>query len=493
MRKSLLTSAFALSLSALVAQDKPNIIWLMAEDMSLDLECYGMKAVKTPNLNKMAEEGIRFDNCYVTNPISSPSRSAMMTGVHQLQINAQHHRSNRDVPLQAPYKPFTYFLRNAGYTCILGNEMVMGKGRKTDCNFKHEPIGKWDGVENFGLFDKYDTFEKQDQPFFAQIQLLASHRGDWWNEVRTKSKHPVNSDSVELPLFMADHPVVRLDWAKYLDQIEFLDNEVGMLFKDLEKKGMADNTIVIFIGDNGRCNVRGKGYLYESGLNIPLIVYYPKALKSGIVRKDLVSSLDITATILKFAGAEMPKYLDGKPLFDKNFKRKAVYGARDTWDEILEKSRSLNVDKWKYIRNDMPEVPYDAHQVYLEFYRPAVHIMRKLNAEGKLNAAQKLFFEQQKPKEELYNLEKDPQELNNLACNPAYFKVLNQMRTNTLKYDKNTQSKCGVYYKEPEKGPEILNWVKTEKPELYQQMTEGVEIGFQTLTKEYNSKLKQAK
>lgn len=491
MRKSLLTSAFALSLSALVAQDKPNIIWLMAEDMSLDLECYGMKAVKTPNLNKMANEGVRFDNCYVTNPISSPSRSAMMTGVHQIQINAQHHRSNRNVPLPAPYKPFTHYLRNAGYTCILGNEIVMGKGRKTDCNFKHEPIGKWDGVENFGLFDKYDTFEKQDQPFFAQIQLLASHRGDWWNEVRANSAHPVNPDSVELPVFMADHPVIRLDWAKYLDQIEYLDNEIGLIFKDLEKKGMADNTIVVFIGDNGRCNLRGKGYLYDEGLRIPLIVYYPKGLGGGIVRKDIVSATDITATILKFAGAEIPKFMTGKPLFEKSFKRNEMYAARDTWDEILDKSRSISTKKWKYIRNDMPEVPFDAHQVYLEFYRPAVHIMRKLKSEKKLNDVQLSFFETKKPNEQLYDIVNDPNETVNLANNPKYFKVLKKLRSLTSKYDKATKPLEEVYVNEPEKGPELLKWVAKEKPELILQMHEGVEIGYQKLMKEFNSKKKK--
>jgi len=221
----------------------------MAEDISTDIACYGMAVVQTPFLDKMANEGVRFDNCFVTNSICSPSRSAMMVGTHQTKINAHQHRSNRDVPLHEDFQPFTYHLRKAGYTTILGHHGVMGKGRKTDVNFKSEKIGDWDGKTKFGLFDKYDSFEKEDQPFFAQIQLAATHRGAWWDEVRAKSKHPVDPNEVVLPPYMADHPIVRLDWAKYLDQMEFIDAEVGMIFKELEEKGMAENTVVIFIGD----------------------------------------------------------------------------------------------------------------------------------------------------------------------------------------------------------------------------------------------------
>lgn len=218
------------------AQEKPNIIWLMAEDIGPDIECYGMKAVKTPNLNQLAEEGTRYTHCFSTNPICSPNRSAMMVGVHQHKINAQHHRGNRDVPLPAPYKPFTYWLRQAGYTTILGNPNVMDSGRKIDCNFKSTPLGAWDGREKFGLFDKYDALTAEDQPFFAQIQLKVTHRGDWWEEIRARSPHPVDPDKVELPSYMADHPVIRLDGATYLDQIEYMDNEVGTLIKDLKKE-----------------------------------------------------------------------------------------------------------------------------------------------------------------------------------------------------------------------------------------------------------------
>ncbi len=492
MRKTIIAILINLVILLGNAQEKPNIIWLMAEDMSTDLECYGMKAVKTPHLNKLAEEGIRFDNCFVTNSICSPSRSAMLTGTHQIKINAHHHRSNRNIPLDEDFKPFTYFLREAGYTCILGHEKVMNKGRKIDVNFKHKAIGEWDGKESFGLFDKYDRFDEADQPFFAQIQLQVTHRGDWWNDVRDQSSHPVNPDEVELPQYMADHPTIHLDWAKYLDQVEYMDNEVGMIFQELEDKGMADNTIIIFIGDNGRCNIRGKGYVHDPGLRIPFIMYYPNKIGKGIVRKDIISATDITATILDFAGLEVPKFMTGQAIFDKRFKREYVYSARDLWDEVEEKMRSVTSDKWKYIRNDNTQA-WDAHQAYLEFYRPAVHVMRTLKEEGKLSESEALFFADQKPIEELYDLEKDPQELNNLASDPQYSSTLKKLRKLTCRYDKEMTPVSDVYEPIVPNSVEILEWVKSDKPELYKQIQEGIEIGFKSLGKEYKAYQKAKK
>ncbi len=472
---------------------KPNIIWLMAEDMSTDLECYGMPDVKTPNLNKMASEGVLFKNAFVTNPICSPSRSAMMIGTHQVKTNTHHHRSNREVPLDPQFKPFTSLLRDAGYTTILGHHGVKGKGRKIDVNFKHEPLGPWDGKTQFGLFDKYDTFEKEDEPFFAQIQLVVTHRGDWWDDVRNESKHPIDTETLTLPPYMADHPAIRLDWAKYLDQIEYMDNEVGMIFKELEAKDMADNTIVIFIGDNGRCNIRGKGYLQDPGLRIPFIIYYPSEFKGGDIRKNVVSATDITASIIDFAGIDVPDYMTGNPIFSEDFNRQYTYGARDLWDEIEEKSRAITSGNWSYIRNDKPEVPYDAHQAYLEFYRPAVHVMRTLYKEGKLNDHQKPFFEPTKPKEELYNLKEDPHQLNNLANNPEFKDVLEKLRKETEKYDALMTPVSDAYFPNEMTGPLVIEWLKRDMPEDYARMVAGEEIGYKRITnlyKQYKQKNK---
>jgi len=467
--------------------ERPNIIWLMSEDISNDLACYGMKGLQTPNLDRLAAEGIRFENCFSTNPICSPNRSAMLVGAHQNMIKAQHHRSNRERTLMDPYKPFTYWLRQAGYTCILGHTDVMGKGRKIDVNFRHERLGPWNGIDQFGVFDKLDTLDKDDQPFFAQIQLAVTHRGDWWNRIRDESSDKVDTANIELPPYYAEHPVIKEDWARYLDQIEYMDNEIGLILKDLEEKGLAEHTIVIFIGDNGRCNIRGKGYLHDPGLRIPLIVWWPEGLEGGVVSDQVVSVTDISASILRLAGAEMPDYLTGIPFIGVESSREYVISARDLWDEVMEKSRSVSTKRFKYIRNDMPEVPFDAAQAYLEFYRPAVHVMRALKEEGHLNKDQEFFFGPEKPAEELYDLLEDPHELNNLAENPDYSDIRNDLRAKLEEWESllpvTTEADFDFVYPT---AVDVLEWVKEEKPELYKEMLAGKEIGFGKLAREFN-------
>lgn len=457
------------------AQEKPNIIWLMAEDMGQDLECYGMKAVRTPVLNKLAAEGIRYENAFCTNPISSPSRSAMMTGRHQNTINAHNHRSNRNLPLPADVKPITYYLRNAGYTCILGHNNVKGKGRKIDCNFKHTPIGPYDGIEHFGLFDKYDEFTVQDQPFFAQIQLNVTHRGDWWKKVRKQSAHPVDVNEVVLPPFMPDHPKIREQWATYLDQVEYMDNEVGLILDDLQQKGMLDNTIIFFIADNGRCEVRGKGYLYESGVRIPMIAW-GKGIEPAVL-DDIVSTLDISATILGLAGAEKPSGLMGHQLFGADSRKdEYFYAARDNWDEIRECMRSVYTKDFAYIRNYMPHLPWDQHQIYLDFHRPAIHVMRTLRDAGKLDRNTSLFMSDFKPKEELYDLKNDPDQLNNLASDPQYSHVLTEMRNKMSEWQSRYPDNGLADMKDRKPAGErvtMRDWVKKNYPGEWNKLLNG--------------------
>ncbi|MFI3259154.1 MAG: sulfatase [Rikenellaceae bacterium] len=478
---------------------QPNIIWLMAEDMGQDLECYGMACVKTPNLNLIASEGVKYNSAVCVNPISSPNRSAMMTGVTQVVTNSHNHRSNRNTPIDEEFKPFTYYLREAGYTCILGNHSVMGKGRKTDCNFQHTPLGEWNGIDKFGLFDKFDEFTAEDQPFFAQIQLIVTHRGDWWNGVTAASDSPINPDEVIMPPFMPDHPQVRKQWASYLDQVEYMDNEVGVLFSELKKKGLLDNTIVFFIGDNGRCDIKGKGYLYEPGLKIPMIAW-GKGIKPAEI-DGVVSVLDITATILNLAGVDIPAYYEGKPLFDvasgeSLSTRDAVYSARDTWDEVVECSRSVTTADFKYIRNYMPDQGWDMHQQYLDFHRPSIHIMRTLNQQGKLTPAQQLFMASTKPDEELYNIKADPFELNNLATDPHYAEQLAQMQQRMDKWqsenrdmgleDRNNRS--------PEVMPSTREYLMSERPDMWKYITDGNVIdNYKELLKEEKSFYKNNK
>ncbi|OHX64131.1 sulfatase family protein [Flammeovirga pacifica] len=469
--------------------DKPNIVWVMLEDISHDFECYGMPAVKTPTFNALAEEGTLYYNCYGTASICSTNRSAMMVGAHQRLTNTHHHRSNREEPLSAPFKPFTYHLKKQGYTTILGNKDVMKKGRKIDVNFKHKPIGTWE--ENYGLFDKYDEITAKDQPFFAQIQLAVTHRGDWWTEVREKSSHPVNPSEVQLPPEYADHPAIRLDWAKYLDQVEYADNEMLNLINDLKAKGVYDNTVIIVIGDNGRCNIKGKGYLYDEGSRIPLIIKWPTGFEHDKESQQVIASTDITATVLDLAGVELPDYLTGQSFIDQNFDRKNVYSFRGLWDEIPEQISSISGERFRYIRNDKTEIPYDAHQGYLEWYRPAVHVMRSLNEEGKLNDVQQRWFVKTKPQEELYDFINDPHEVHNLVNNREYKGVLKSMRQQALDMDKKMTPVSNVYKPKAVPGIAVVNFVKVYYPEAYARMEAGEEIGHKKYSALYKKHLKE--
>ena len=212
--------------------------------------------------------------------------------------------------------------------------------------------------------------------FLFTVTLNVTHRGDWWNNTRNSSKHKVNPEEVVLPPHYADTPEIRMDWAKYLDQVEKMDEQVGILLDELENKGMRENTIVIFMADNGRCNVRGKGYLYDPGLRLPLIVNWPAKISGGKKDDRLVASVDVAATILETAGIELPSYMTAKSILSTSDEERAyVYSARDLWDEILEQSRAISTKKYRYIKNNIPTKSLDAHQAYLEFI-DSVHVMR---------------------------------------------------------------------------------------------------------------------
>ena len=457
-----------------MAQDnRPNIIWIMAEDMGLDLECYGMKGVSTPNLNRFARHGTTYTNAFCTNPICSPSRSAMMVGAHQNSFGAHNHRSKRDVPLPAPYMPMTWHLRRAGYTCILGHRDVMGKGRKTDCNFKHTKVGPYDGKEHFGLFDKLDEASAADAPFYHHIQLKVTHRGDWWERIRATSQKPVHTDDIELPPYIADTPLNRLDWAAYLDTVEYMDGEFGMLMQEIEEKDLADNTIVVFIADNGRCQVRGKGYLYEPGLRIPMLVGGP-GVPAGHTENRVVSTLDICASIFDLAGIDAPDYLEGTPIIgrDEIPGREFIYGARDRWDEINDCSRSVCDGRYNFIHNRMPEVPWDAHQAYLDFYRPIVHEMRRLKARGELDEQTAAFFRDSKPEYELYDWDRDRHEMTNLAGKPEAAPVFERLKASMEAYQAQHRDTgledLGQRTWEPVGAVNVRDWLEKERPELWE-------------------------
>lgn len=409
---------------------RPNIIWVMGEDMSTELSCYGHPAVTTPNFDRLARDGFLFSNAFGTAPSCTPARNAMMTGVYQTRTDTQDQR-RRGITLPSDVRPITKLLQEAGYYTALG----CGFSNKLDLNFSEK-----------GLFDGKDwSKRKPDQPFFAQITLYESHRlKDGWAKITRDSATPVDRQKVKLPSYFPDHPTVREDWARYLESIQTIDDQFGQLMQRLKDENLVDNTLVIFMGDNGRCHLRGKCWLYDAGLQVPLLIRLPKNLDQKLAGHspgkvdDLVSTLDISATILDAAGIALPSSFDGQSLLAKNYQpRDVVFGARDQVDEVVDHIRSARSKKFKYIRNYNPENGYRECR-YVQQNRPMLAAIHELDRLGELTPAQRLILKKVKPHEELYNVEDDPDEVNNLAANPQYKKQLTTLRRKLDRWIKST-------------------------------------------------------
>lgn len=408
---------------AMAADPRPNILWITIEDWGPQLSCYGTSGISTPFVDKLASQGVRYNNAFTTAPVCSASRSAMMTGFYQNYIGAEQHRTYNKKPLPYGIKPIPKLFEEAGYyTCLMS--------WKVDCNFLP------DTKEALFMGLKDWSERKPGQPFFARISFGGTHR-PW----KRDPQRPVHPDSVELPPYYANTPFDRRDWANGYEQMQLVDREVGALLKRLDDEGLAENTLVFFIADHGRCHIRGKQFLYDGGLHIPMIVRWPEKVKPGQVEDMLVSSLDICATILAAAGITPPVPLHGKDLFGEEIRqRKYIYAARDKMDETHDAMRSVRSADFSLIQNLMPERPYLQYNRYKESAYPMLAEMSILYLEGKLTPEQAAFFAPTKPPVELYDLRKDPFEVHNVANNPAYavvkdslLEVLNDWRKNVIK------------------------------------------------------------
>ncbi|MFV2067589.1 MAG: sulfatase [Pirellulales bacterium] len=462
---------------------RPNILWLIADNIGPDLGCYGAPSVRTPRLDRLAAQGVRYAAAFSTVPICAPSRSAFMTGMHAVTIDAQHMRSHRHDHFHLPegVRPIMHRLIEAGYYTanirMLDNKMV--GTCKIDLNFEVEgPVlrrtvederrrqearkapegGTVDSrvldVENeIRLFhtDRWADLKKH-QPFFAQVNFPIAERpgrergpgSGWVGSKRAPAfgtqVHPavVDPQNVTLPPYYPDHPVARRDWAEYLDCVCGLDQRVGEILNRLEADGMAENTIVLFFADQGRIEIRGIGWCYDRGNLVPLIIRWPKDFdpppqyRPGTVNEQLVSLLDLTATTLAFAGLEKPAGMQSRVFLgpDADPPRRYVFTHRDRHDEVVQRIRSVRTDRYRYIRNYIPERPFLFYHAHKEVMYPVISLLRRLHKEGKLNAAQEQLVAPRMPDEELYDLESDPYEINNLAVSddPEHRRMLRQLR-----------------------------------------------------------------
>ncbi len=467
--------AFAASYQPAVADDRPNILWITIEDWGPDLSCYGTPGIYTPHVDKLAAQGMRYDRAFTTSPVCSTSRSAMMTGFHQNFINAHQHREKNPQPLPHGIRPVPHLMADAGYfTCLMS--------WKVDCNFLPNSKRK--------LFMGSDWKQrKPNQPFFARITFQGTHRPWHRDPIR-----PVKLEDVQVPPQYADTPFIRRDWANGLEAMQLVDRQVGELLQRLDDEGLAENTLVFFIGDHGVCNIRGKQFLYDEGTHIPMIVRWPGKVKPGSVNKDLVSALDICSTVLEVAKASSPVPLHGRSLFGNGEEsagsianRRYLFAARDKMGATHDAMRSIRSKDFKLILNLMPERPYCQFSQYKEGAYPPLAEMNVLHLKGELTPAQDQFFADHKPEIEMFDLRSDPYELKNVVDDPDYepqkatlLKELNRWRTEVI-HDQGVSDAFAAKDVFPKSAPiaNVAQWVH-ENRETYDYAKSGCPPWFPT-------------
>ncbi len=421
--------------AAAAGPDRPNVLWLVAEDFGPHLACYGTREVWTPNLDRLAGQGVRYTRAYTTAPVCSASRSAFMTGMYQTTIGAHNHRSHRDDGYRPPagVRVAPVWFRQAGYftanvRTFPETTNVVGTA-KTDWNFAHD--GK-----------PFDSDRWQDlrshQPFVAQVNFKETHR-------KFISPRRADPAKVVIPPYYPDHPVTREDYAKYLDAASELDEKVGRILGQLEADGLADRTIVVFHADHGEAHVRGKQFCYEEGLHIPLIIRWPKAFpepahfKAGTVDARLIEAIDLLPTLLDVAaGMGKPSGMQGEVFLGRHAEapRRYVFGARDRCDETVFRFRTVRDDRYRYIRNFTPDRPFLQKNDYKEQSYPVWNLIKELAAQGKLTPVQAVLAAPTMPAEELYDLEADPYEIRNLvdSDDPEHRDALKRLRAELARW-----------------------------------------------------------
>ncbi|MCP4169366.1 MAG: sulfatase-like hydrolase/transferase [Fuerstiella sp.] len=409
-------SAIVFHTAPLLVAAPINIVWIVIEDASPHLGCYGETAVSTPIIDQLARDGIRCTSAFVTAPVCSPSRSAMVSGMYQMTLGAHNHRSqiesgkgggNRlyfdSYRVPQTIKLIPQLFAEAGY--------YVTNRSKTDYNFvapeKLYRSSNWKDAE-------------ADQPIFAQFQLKGGK-----NRNAASYADPA---TVTLPPYYPDDPVLRQDWAKYLDSWVQTDKDVAAILSDLQAAGRLDSTAIFLWTDHGVSHVRGKQFLYDEGIHVPMIVRLPGNANAGTLRNDIIQHIDVAAASLALADIDIPDYVQGRDfLAADHTARQFVFSGRDRCDETVDIIRAVRNSRYKYIRNFMSHVPQTQPSQYKDG-KKIMQTMRKLHAAGKLTDIQARPFAPQRPPEELYDLQKDPHELVNLATSPQHAKRVTAMR-----------------------------------------------------------------
>ncbi|GAB3040129.1 sulfatase-like hydrolase/transferase [Natronobiforma cellulositropha] len=425
-------------------RERPNVVWIAMEDTSPRLGCYGDEVARTPEIDRLAASGRRFPNAFVTAPVCAPSRSAIVTGCHQNAIGTHHMRTthtNEDAPgLATPYETvpphyvrgITEYFRQAGYYCTLD--------LKTDYQFG-EPFTMWDHHgEGAGW---WDDAREDGQPFFAMVTNFVTHESGMWEPAQRGPETggtagdggdetlETDPDTVDVPPYLADTEATRRAIARQYDNVAASDAWVGDLLERLERDGLAENTIVVLWSDHGEGLPRAKRWVYQGGVNVPLIVRWPGVVDGGSVDERVVSLVDLGPTMLAACGLERPRHLDGRPFLaeasaEAERPREYAFVTRDRYDESYDVVRSVRDERFTYVRHAEPGRPY---RLWIPFRNrhPAMADLLRLDAEDALTGAQ-TWVGDRRPAEELYDRANDPHETENLADDPSYAADLERLR-----------------------------------------------------------------
>lgn len=435
---------FHLDSIAQKTNQKPlNVIWLSTEDMGPLLGCYGVKGIDTPNLDKLASEGITYKNAFATVGVCAPSRFSIITGMYPIRLGAHNMRTgdyhNYKTPEEVTHttyigvrdkngnnvpeyevvtpnevKCFTEILRAKGYYCA--------NSFKCDYQF-NTPFTAWDDVS----FNATYRNAPKGKPFFYVKNFMVTHESRIW--IRKEEPLSVALDEVEVPSYFPDIEQVRHDIARKYSNIEEMDRQLGVLMADLEADGLLDSTIIMFWSDHGGNLLRQKRAVGKSGLNVPLIIRYPDKRMAGTVSNRIVSLMDLGPTVMSLLNIKPPDHYDGKPFAGKfaGAPRSYAYGSADRFDEATDMQRSVTDGKFMYIKNFMTQLPL----IYRNRYREQIPMnatLIEMDRNNELTGDAAYIFMKTKPIEELYDLENDPYEVNNLAIDPKHQKQLIKMR-----------------------------------------------------------------
>ncbi len=442
------------------AGNRLNIVWLVAEDLGTYLPSFGDSTIKTPNLSRLAEEGVCYNNVYSVSGVCSPSRASLITGMYPSSIGAHHMRTLSQQPAARKkglidyevvpppeVKMVSQILRENGYYCT--------NNKKEDYQF-YKSITGWDessifahwrnrpenvnffSVFNFGVTHESNLWDPWYRHFDIDPFPPKRDIGKWWEKFAgiQKPLYVPNDIKILIPPYLPNSEVVKNDMKRMYSNVVEMDNKVGLILKQLEEDNLLEKTIIVFFTDHGGPLPREKRLLYDSGIKVPMIIRFPNKIRSGERDNRLISFVDFTPTLLSISNISIPDYLQGiafEGIFKSNEDRKYIHAAADRFDEHYDMIRAVRDKRYKYLKNFKPKKPY-----YLPLeYREKMDTMQELitmSKNNQLDSIQSQWFRKEKPAEELFDIYLDPYEINNIANDPKVNHKLKELRKECLRW-----------------------------------------------------------